>query len=223
MASGALGGCEMRFRYGLFKLVMNKWFEVFIMFCIGLNILVMCLSSYYDSAETKYIYDMITLVFSGIFLTEMVLKLLVLGVSQYFEDLWNSFDCFIVTISVLTFVLQLIGGTYIAPRSRADITALTEGATSEGVVIDPSIFRVFRIFRVLRIIRLMKRFKGMQQIVQTLFISIPALNNVVLLLAILHFLFAVIGLPLVSLLSYLFSIFLAIPFLLPIISFSCTV
>jgi len=162
-------GCILK----LYNLVMAKWFDYFIMSCIVLNVLIMSMSFYGMSKEYTFMLFVFNMMFTWIFILEMVLKLFGLGAKGYFSDTWNRFDAFIVTVSIVTMVLAF-------------------SDTSTGGL-DPSIFRIIRILRVMRILRLVKKAKGLQQLLQTLVFSFPALSNMATLLALLLFMYTIVA------------------------------
>lgn len=161
-------------RKRIFTLVQAGKFEGFIMTCILLNILVMSFTYYGEPAAYTEVLKIINETFTFIFLGEMVLKLIALGLVQYSQSRWNLFDCFIVITSMITLALDYMGST-------------------SAIGLDPSTFRIFRIFRVLRIFRLVRRAKGLKQLIQTLIFSAPALSNVGTLLLLLFFMYAIIA------------------------------
>lgn len=80
--------------------------------------------------------EILNLFFSFVFLIEMIIKQLGLGLKEYFRDRFNSFDAFIVIISLADFVF---------------ITFFSFGSnTGTGAV------TAFRAFRLLRVFKLAK-------------------------------------------------------------------
>ena len=136
------------FTMKLYEIVMAKWFDYFIMACIVLNVVVMAMSFNGQPDDYTLVLEVFNGIFTWIFILEMVLKLLALGLKGYFSDPWNRFDALIVSISILTMILAY-------------------GNLAGAGGLDPSIFRIFRILRVMRIFRLVKKAKGLQQLIQT--------------------------------------------------------
>jgi hypothetical protein len=95
---------------------------------------------------------------------EAVLKNLGLGPFQYFRSSWNKFDFALVVAS----------------------------AVSVGLDAGP-LAMLFRIFRVARVFRLIRASKGLRRLLRTLIVSLPSLANVGGILALLYFIFAIIG------------------------------
>lgn len=167
-------GFDLRVRNAVFKWVTNPKFEKFILSCIIVNSICMCFDYYGASQQWNDVLEALNTAFYCIFFLEFLLKLLGLGARQYFRDRWNQFDSFIVLVSTVSFIVRAAGATN---------------------YIDPTLFRVFRILRLFRII---KRAKGLRQLIQTLTFSLPALLNVGLLMLLLFFLYAILGMNLLS-------------------------
>ena len=114
-------------------------------------------------------------IFTTVFLAEAILKIIGYGRS-YFKNSWNQFDFFVVVASMFDVVMLLL-----------------PGGGMQGFSAAPTIARVMRVLRVLRIVRLAGKAKNLQAIIQTITFSIPSLMNVFLLLALIFFMFAILG------------------------------
>lgn len=125
--------------------------------------------------EVTFVLRFSNYIFTFIFFTEAVLKLVAFG-SSYFKNGWNKFDFFVVVSSILDVVLD-----------QLDTTSL------EFLSVGPQIARVMRVLRVTRIIRLAGKAEGLQAIIQTIMFSIPSLINVFLLLMLIFFMFSILG------------------------------
>jgi len=99
----------------------------------------------------------------------MVGKLFGLGVKKYVKDGFNDFDAIIVLVGLLEF---------------ADIS-------SKGVL-------VLRCFRLLRIFKIIRAWKSLRKILQTLVASFSAIANLALLMFLLIFIYALIGIQFFS-------------------------
>merc|ERR1719183_2577115 len=109
-------------------------------------------------------------IFLGIYIIEMMLKMLGLGFKQYFKDPWNKFDFVLVMLSIVDVVLS---------------------SSSDGETPFPaSVIRVLRLFRVVRILRIFKTAKSLRAILMTIILSVPALYNIAMLLFPFIFIFA---------------------------------
>jgi len=161
-----------KFRKRVFRVVQHSYFELFITLCIVLNILVMTLVTDPQTDEWKLGIRIANYIFTVIFGVEMLLKLIGLGAAQYWRDSWNDFDGAIVIMSIIFLIFEFTAGT---------------------VPFNPTIARVFRMLRIFRII---KKFKSIKQLIYTLIFSVPALFNVSLLMFIIFFIYACMGMAL---------------------------
>uniref|UniRef100_A0A672PGN2 Voltage-dependent L-type calcium channel subunit alpha n=1 Tax=Sinocyclocheilus grahami TaxID=75366 RepID=A0A672PGN2_SINGR len=101
----------------------------------------------------------------------IMLNTLCLGMQGYFGDPWNVFDFVIVIGSIVDVVLSEVDD---AENVRVSIT-------------------FFRLFRVLRLIKLLNRSEGIRNLLWTFIKSFQALPHVGLLIVMLFFIYAVIG------------------------------
>lgn len=84
----------------MFDITSNQKFDIFIMICIFLNMVAMCVESYEQSEKTMTILGFINNVFITLFTGECIMKLLALN-WRYFKIPWNCFDITIVVLSIL--------------------------------------------------------------------------------------------------------------------------
>ncbi|KAJ1210029.1 hypothetical protein NDU88_005397 [Pleurodeles waltl] len=122
------------------------------------------------------ILNWIIIAFTVLFTTETTLKLIALR-RYYFTQAWNIFDIVIIVLSIVGIVLESV-----ADRINFSLTIL----------------RVFRVARLGRLILLIRSIRGIRNLLFTLIISIPALFNIGLLLAMIMSIYAVLGMALFS-------------------------
>ena len=109
-------------------------------------------------------------VFTAIFFLEAVLKLIGYG-GSYFNNAWNKFD---FTVVILTWVVVIV--------------------MSFDLPFDVSILStIARTLRIGRVFRLSKRVEAIQVILMTLMEAIPSISALGILLGLLFFLYAIIG------------------------------
>lgn len=96
---------------------------------------------------------------SFIFIAELGLKLIVFG-RAYFLSVWNIFDFFVVSASILDLILHYAG---------------VGSSTTSTLSLLPQIARIFRVMRITRLLRMLKRFKGLQKLIETFVFSLPAI------------------------------------------------
>ena len=159
------------FRLKIFNLVESKKFEIFIISAIMVNVIIMAMR--YDDmpdsmAQILYFGN---LFFVILFTIEAVLKIYGIGPVRYIQQGWNQFDFTLVVTSYI--------GLSIGP-SMGSITSL------------------FRIVRTARLFRLIKMSKGLTALFQTLLVALPQVTNVMTLLLLVFFIFAVMGMNLFS-------------------------
>ncbi|XP_068681874.1 sodium channel protein 1 brain-like isoform X2 [Montipora foliosa] len=153
-------------------LVNSSAFETLITLCILFNTLAMALE-HFDMDETfLLVLDNCNLVFTSVFIMEMVLKLIAFGVKGYCKNKWNLFDGTIVILSVLDM-------------------ALTYSETIDGAGLS-----VLRTFRLLRVLKLAQSWKTMGDLLNTIGSSVGAVGNITVILAIIVYMFAVVGMQL---------------------------
>ncbi|CAF1517833.1 unnamed protein product [Rotaria sp. Silwood1] len=162
-----------RFALGrfLFDLTTNQKFDIFIMICIFLNMVCMCLEHHNQSHTYDLVLDYINTLFVIIFAIECIMKLIALNF-KYFTMAWNVFDFIIVIASVLGQAL---------------------GEIMAQFVVNPTLLRVVRVARIGRILRLVKGAKGIRTLLFALAVSMPALFNIGLLLFLVMFIYSIFG------------------------------
>ncbi|KAJ4921317.1 hypothetical protein JOQ06_022681 [Pogonophryne albipinna] len=154
------------------KIVNSSQFE-YIMFALILgNTLTLAVQHYEQSKLFTSIMDILNMIFTVIFTFEMIIKLLALRVHHYFIDPWNSFDALIVVGSVLDIAVSELSGK--GESGKVSIT-------------------FFRLFRVLRLVKLLSKGEGIRTLLWTFVKSLQALPYVGLLIAMIFFIYAVIG------------------------------
>ncbi|CAL8250385.1 unnamed protein product [Arctogadus glacialis] len=163
------------------RIVNSSQFE-YIMFALILgNTLTLAVQHYEQSKQFTSIMDILNMIFTVVFTGEMIIKLLALRAHHYFIDPWNSFDALIVIGSVLDIaVSELSGGGDHAEGG---------GKGESGKVS----ITFFRLFRVLRLVKLLSKGEGIRTLLWTFIKSLQALPYVGLLIAMIFFIYAVIG------------------------------
>uniref|UniRef100_A0A8B9RJU7 Voltage-dependent L-type calcium channel subunit alpha n=1 Tax=Astyanax mexicanus TaxID=7994 RepID=A0A8B9RJU7_ASTMX len=165
-----------RYQYKFWYVVNSAGFEYVMFVLIILNTLCLAIQHHGQSHLFNYAMDILNMVFTGVFTVEMILKLVAFKPRHYFADAWNTFDALIVVGSVV------------------DI-AITEINVSSGNTEDSARISItfFRLFRVMRLVKLLSRGEGIRTLLWTFIKSFQALPYVALLIAMLFFIYAVIG------------------------------
>uniref|UniRef100_A0A8C1K7H9 Sodium channel protein n=1 Tax=Cyprinus carpio TaxID=7962 RepID=A0A8C1K7H9_CYPCA len=157
----------LRMKEGLKVMVMDPFLDLAITICIVLNTLFMALEHYPMTDEFNSMLSVGNLVFTGIFTAEMVLKIFALDPYYYFQQGWNIFDGIIVCLSLMELGLSNVEG-----------------------------LSVLRSFRLLRVFKLAKSWPTLNTLIKIIGNSVGALGNLTLVLAIIVFIFAVVGMQL---------------------------
>uniref|UniRef100_A0A8D1FD19 Sodium channel protein n=1 Tax=Sus scrofa TaxID=9823 RepID=A0A8D1FD19_PIG len=157
----------IKFKKLIYFIVMDPFVDLAITICIVLNTLFMAMEHHPMTDEFKNVLTVGNLVFTGIFAAEMVLKLIAMDPYEYFQVGWNIFDSLIVTLSLVELFL-------------ADVEGLS----------------VLRSFRLLRVFKLAKSWPTLNMLIKIIGNSVGALGNLTLVLAIIVFIFAVVGMQL---------------------------
>ncbi|XP_030199699.1 sodium channel, voltage-gated, type I-like, alpha isoform X1 [Gadus morhua] len=147
--------------------VMDPFVDLGITICIVVNTLFMAIEHH---PMSKGFSDMLSVgnqVFTGIFTAEMVVKIIALDPYYYFQQSWNIFDSVIVSLSLMELGLAQLPG-----------------------------MSVLRSFRLLRVFKLAKSWPTLNMLIKIIGNSVGALGNLTLVLAIIVFIFAVVGMQL---------------------------
>ncbi|NWS87694.1 SCN5A protein, partial [Toxostoma redivivum] len=147
--------------------VMDPFTDLTITLCIVLNTLFMALEHYKMTKEFDHMLYIGNLVFTGIFTAEMIFKVIALDPYYYFQQGWNIFDSIIVILSLMELGLSSMGN-----------------------------LSVLRSFRLLRVFKLAKSWPTLNTLIKIIGNSVGALGNLTLVLAIIVFIFAVVGMQL---------------------------
>ncbi|KAM6370185.1 voltage-dependent L-type calcium channel subunit alpha-1S isoform 2-T2 [Pluvialis apricaria] len=160
------------YQYQIWYVVTSSYFEYLMFFLILLNTICLGMQHYNQSAEMNHISDILNVAFTILFTLEMILKLMAFKAKGYFGDPWNVFDFLIVIGSIIDVILSEIDDP--DDNSRVSIT-------------------FFRLFRVMRLVKLLSRGEGVRTLLWTFIKSFQALPYVALLIVMLFFIYAVIG------------------------------
>ncbi|KAL7667856.1 hypothetical protein ACOME3_008585 [Neoechinorhynchus agilis] len=168
-------------RYKIWSMVMSTGFETIVMILIACNTLVLVLKYYDSPIEYSNVLTYLNTSFTLLFTVEAILKIIALGLKYYLKDFWNAFD-FITVIGSITDVL---------------VTELTErrfsGLKSRHGKNNFINLSFLRLFRAARLVKLLRQGYTIRMLLWTFVQSIKALPYVCLLIMMLFFIFAVIG------------------------------
>ncbi|XP_069737633.1 voltage-dependent P/Q-type calcium channel subunit alpha-1A [Phaenicophaeus curvirostris] len=156
------------FQYRMWQFVVSPPFEYTIMAMIALNTIVLMMK-FYDASDTyEYVLKMFNNVFTSLFSLECLLKIMAFGVLNYFRDAWNIFDFVTVLGSITDILVTEFGNNFIN-------------------------LSFLRLFRAARLIKLLRQGYTIRILLWTFVQSFKALPYVCLLIAMLFFIYAIIG------------------------------
>uniref|UniRef100_A0A663EEU4 Voltage-dependent R-type calcium channel subunit alpha n=1 Tax=Aquila chrysaetos chrysaetos TaxID=223781 RepID=A0A663EEU4_AQUCH len=155
------------FQYRVWHFVVSPSFEYTIMAMIALNTVVLMMKYY----SAPYTYELalkyLNIAFTMVFSLECVLKIIAFGFLNYFRDTWNIFD-FITVIGSITEII------------------LTDTKVNFNM-------SFLKLFRAARLIKLLRQGYTIRILLWTFVQSFKALPYVCLLIAMLFFIYAIIG------------------------------
>ncbi|XP_025779861.1 voltage-dependent N-type calcium channel subunit alpha-1B [Puma concolor] len=159
---------KQSFQYKTWTFVVSPPFEYFIMAMIALNTVVLMMKFYNAPYEYELMLKCLNIVFTSMFSMECVLKIIAFGVLNYFRDAWNVFDFVTVLGSITDILVTEIANNFIN-------------------------LSFLRLFRAARLIKLLRQGYTIRILLWTFVQSFKALPYVCLLIAMLFFIYAIIG------------------------------
>ncbi|XP_075381900.1 voltage-dependent P/Q-type calcium channel subunit alpha-1A isoform X5 [Mycteria americana] len=156
------------FQYRMWQFVVSPPFEYTIMAMIALNTIVLMMKFYDASDAYENVLKMFNNVFTSLFSLECLLKIMAFGVLNYFRDAWNVFDFVTVLGSITDILVTEFGNNFIN-------------------------LSFLRLFRAARLIKLLRQGYTIRILLWTFVQSFKALPYVCLLIAMLFFIYAIIG------------------------------
>ncbi|KAM9841004.1 voltage-dependent N-type calcium channel subunit alpha-1B [Aulostomus maculatus] len=159
---------KQSFQYKMWKFVVSPPFEYAIMTLIALNTVVLMMKFY----GAPYLYESmlkyLNIVFTALFTLECILKIIAFGPLNYLKAAWNVFD-FVTVLGSITDIL---------------VTEIKDKMINLSFL---------RLFRAARLIKLLRQGYTIRILLWTFVQSFKALPYVCLLIAMLFFIYAIIG------------------------------
>ncbi|XP_004420015.1 PREDICTED: sodium channel protein type 11 subunit alpha [Ceratotherium simum simum] len=144
--------------------------ELAITICIIINTIFLAMEHYKMDPSFEKMLSTGNLVFTGIFMAEMFLKIIALDPYHYFRRGWNVFDSIVALLSFADVMNSIV-----ARKQR---------------------WPFFRSLRVLRVFKLAKSWPTLNTLIKIIGHSVGALGNLTVVLAIVVFIFSVVGMQL---------------------------
>uniref|UniRef100_A0A7N5ZQJ9 Voltage-dependent calcium channel alpha-1 subunit IQ domain-containing protein n=1 Tax=Anabas testudineus TaxID=64144 RepID=A0A7N5ZQJ9_ANATE len=151
------------FQYRLWHFVVSPSFEYTVLAMIALNTIVLMMKYYSAPLTYDTVLKQLNTAFTVLFSVECVLKIMAFGFLNYFRDTWNIFDF----ITVLGSITEIVSDTF-------NMSFL-------------------KLFRAARLIKLLRQGYTIRILLWTFVQSFKALPYVCLLIAMLFFIYAIIG------------------------------
>ncbi|KAJ2949663.1 hypothetical protein O0L34_g15590 [Tuta absoluta] len=148
-------------------LVFDPFVELFITLCIVVNTLFMALDHHDMDRDMERALKSGNYFFTATFGIEALFKLIAMSPKYYFQEGWNIFDFIIVALSLLELGLEGVQG-----------------------------LSVLRSFRLLRVFKLAKSWPTLNLLISIMGRTMGALGNLIFVLCIIIFIFAVMGMQL---------------------------
>uniref|UniRef100_A0A8C7KU36 Voltage-dependent L-type calcium channel subunit alpha n=1 Tax=Oncorhynchus kisutch TaxID=8019 RepID=A0A8C7KU36_ONCKI len=182
------------YQYNVWYIVTSCYFEYLMFLLIMLNTMCLGMQHCNQSTHVTDLSDMLNVIFTVLFTVEMVLKLMAFKAKGYFGDPWNVFDFVIVIGSVVDVILSEVDVSIAIAClflwCLQEVNPMQAIADSENARVS---ITFFRLFRVMRLVKLLNRSEGIRNLLWTFIKSLQALPYVALLILMLFFIYAVVG------------------------------
>ncbi|XP_026166669.1 sodium channel protein type 4 subunit alpha B-like isoform X2 [Mastacembelus armatus] len=169
--SQGTGRVWSNFRRACLSIVRHKCFEAFVIFIILLSSAVLVFEDIHlqQRPVLQRVLDIADLVFTVLFLLEMVLKWIALGFKKYFTCAWCWLDFVILAVSLMS------------------LTAESLGYYELGAGLS------LRIVRALRPLRILSRFQGLRVVLRALAVTLRSMWSVLLVIFVVWLFFCIVG------------------------------
>ena len=86
--------------------VKSNWFDSLMTFAVLLNTIVLSLNKYGLTMQMEDLLEIFNKYFTWIFIVEMTMKILAIGISKYISDKMNCLDGSVVVLSVIELIVD---------------------------------------------------------------------------------------------------------------------
>ncbi|XP_055369528.1 voltage-dependent N-type calcium channel subunit alpha-1B isoform X3 [Betta splendens] len=159
---------KQSYQYKMWKFVVSPPFEYAIMTLIALNTIVLMMKFYGAPDVYESMLKYLNIIFTALFTLECILKIIAFGPLNYLKAAWNVFD-FVTVLGSITDIL---------------VTEIKDKMINLSFL---------RLFRAARLIKLLRQGYTIRILLWTFVQSFKALPYVCLLIAMLFFIYAIIG------------------------------
>ncbi|XP_059190594.1 sodium channel protein type 4 subunit alpha B-like isoform X2 [Centropristis striata] len=169
--SQGIGRGWSNFRRACFSIVQHKCFEILIIVIILLSSVALMFEDIHlqHRPVLRMVLGRADVVFTYLFLMEMILKWIALGFKKYFTDAWCWLDFIILNVFLVSLAADAFG------------------------FYEPGSIQFLRTLRALAPLRALSRFKGLRVVVQTVVRTVPSMCRVLLVFLTVWLIFGVLG------------------------------
>jgi len=150
---------------------------------IILNTISLALDTFDVSEKMEEVLGVFNYIFTWLFTAEMIFKLIGLGPKQYIKDYYNVFDCCIVILSLIDFILSI-------------------SIPKENIGSATDVLKAFRALRLMRMIKLARRWTALQEILAKMVMSLEGIGVFTILLLLFMYIFSLLGMQIFANYSY---------------------
>ncbi|KAH8409975.1 hypothetical protein KR009_003411, partial [Drosophila setifemur] len=196
-------------QYKVWWFVTSSSFEYTIFILIMINTVTLAMKFYNQPLWYTELLDALNMIFTAVFALEFVFKLAAFRFKNYFGDAWNVFDFIIVLGSFIDIVyseikvrtkngfnFMVIHNLNLQSKDTSQASCdIVEGCKSKTKAAGSNLISInfFRLFRVMRLVKLLSKGEGIRTLLWTFIKSFQALPYVALLIVLLFFIYAVVG------------------------------
>lgn len=163
------------------------------------NTITLAMKYHGQPATYSTVLDTLNIIFTCLFALESLLKIIAFRFKNYFGDWWNCFDFAIVLGNIIDIAYSKSENPIASAFTPVIETSPpgTAGSTVSNAAAEASknfiSINFFRLFRVMRLVKLLSRGEVIKTLLWTFVKSFQALPYVALLILMLFFIYAVIG------------------------------
>ena len=171
------------FRMFCMKLIVNIWFDRFILFLILCSTARLVVDTFVSGYEYVLTFEILDAIFNILFLFECLFKIFAMGFvldeGSYLRDNWNKIDIIIVICSAFDFQ-NLFTKYFSSGRNYSSVQFL----------------KVIRLLRTLRPLRFISHNVQLKLIITSLFDSILPICNALFIVIVVYYMFSIVGISL---------------------------
>ncbi|CAD8206175.1 unnamed protein product [Paramecium octaurelia] len=177
-------------KYGLKKFIESWGFILFMLAITILNCALIITAFFIDDLEILSVFDIIDTVFLGIYIFECLVKMIGIGIVDFFSDGWNVFDVSIIFLQILfDYVLfNFVTGNIVQSIKANRILRIAKIQKA---------FRIFRAFRSIKLVGYLLQgleiFAHVKNLLYKIIICIPLILRLILPVQIVFFTYACVG------------------------------